>query len=128
MAKADVEADNAELKVPRTALTFDIDDIYELILFLKTLHVSYRDQTLENRIKSENSKLNKRNDHPEIELLSMLEIQKERDNVVYVKEKLLEKHAYQEKELAKEREVIKLWTNSRKTTQKILENGCWDQD
>ena len=55
----------------------------------------------------------------------MLEIQKERDNAVYVKEKLLEKHVYLEKELEKEREVIKLWTNSGKSTQEILENGCW---
>ncbi|KAL8108673.1 hypothetical protein AgCh_024946 [Apium graveolens] len=123
---ADAEADNAELKVPQTVLAFDTDDIYKLRLFLKTLHVSYRDQTLANNIiKSENFELKKRNDHLEIELLSMLEIQKERDNVVYVKEKLLEKHAYLEKELAKEREVIKLWTNSGKTTQDILENGCW---
>ncbi|KAL8103663.1 hypothetical protein AgCh_028020 [Apium graveolens] len=65
------------------------------------------------------------NDYLETELLSMLEIQKERDNSVYVKEKLLEKHSYLEKELAKEGEVIKLWTNSGKTTYEILENVCW---
>ncbi|KAL8155574.1 hypothetical protein AgCh_000820 [Apium graveolens] len=129
MAKADAEADNAELKVPHTTLAFDTDDIYELRLFLKSLHVSFRDQTLENnRIKSENSVLKKTNDHLETELLSMLEIQKEIDNAIYVKEKLLEKYAYLEKELAKEREVIKLWTNSGKSTQEILENGCWDHD
>ncbi|KAL8133988.1 hypothetical protein AgCh_009166 [Apium graveolens] len=79
MANADVEADNAELKVPQTILAFDNDDIYELRLFLKTLHISYMDQTLENnRIKSENSELNKRNDYLEIDLLSMLEIKKKR--------------------------------------------------
>ncbi|KAL8109718.1 hypothetical protein AgCh_025716 [Apium graveolens] len=112
MEKADLEDENVELKVPQTTLTFDTDDIYELRLFPKSLHVSFRDQTLENnRIKSENSVLKKMNDHVEIELFSMLEIQKERDNVVYVKEKLLEIHAYLEKELSKEREVIKLWTN-----------------
>ena len=76
MENADVEADNAELKVSHTTLAFDTDDIYELSLFLTTLQVSYRDQTLENnRIKSENSLLKKRNDHLEIELFSMLEIQ-----------------------------------------------------
>ncbi|KAL8120029.1 hypothetical protein AgCh_017237 [Apium graveolens] len=109
MEKADAEAENAELKVPPTTLAFDTNDIYKLRLFLKSLHVSYRDQTLENnKIKSENSLLKKRNDHLEIELLSMIAIQKERDNVVYVKKKMLKKHAYLEKELAKEREVIKL--------------------
>ncbi|KAL8146231.1 hypothetical protein AgCh_004103 [Apium graveolens] len=101
MANANVEADSAELKLPQSTLAFDTGN------------------------KSENTMLKKKNDYLQIELFSMLEIQKERDNVVYVKEKLLEKHAYLEKELAKEREVIKLWTNSRKTTQKILENGCW---
>ncbi|KAL8104510.1 hypothetical protein AgCh_028654 [Apium graveolens] len=129
MENTDVEADNVELKEPQTVLTFDTNDIYELKLFLKTLHVSYRDQTLENNgIKSENSELKKRNDHLDFELLSMLEIQKERDKGVYVKEKLLEKHAYLEKELAKVREVIKLWTNSEKITQEILENGCWGSE
>ncbi|KAL8120899.1 hypothetical protein AgCh_017904 [Apium graveolens] len=48
MEKADTEDDNAELKVPQTTLTFDNDDIYKLRLFLKSLHISFRDQTLEN--------------------------------------------------------------------------------
>ncbi|KAL8155658.1 hypothetical protein AgCh_000889 [Apium graveolens] len=126
MESANVEVDNTELKVPHSTLAFDTDDICELRLFLKTLYVSYRDQTLmNNRIKSENFMLKKRNDYLEIDLLSMLKFQKERDNVVYVKEKLFEKHAYLENELAKEREVIKLWTNSGKTTQEILEKDCW---
>ncbi|KAL8134595.1 hypothetical protein AgCh_009571 [Apium graveolens] len=86
MENVGTEGDNVELKVPRTTLAFDTDDIYELRLFINS---------------------------------------KETDNVVYVKEKLLEKHAYLEKDLAKEREVIKLWTNSGKITQEILENGCW---
>ncbi|KAL8115209.1 hypothetical protein AgCh_021874 [Apium graveolens] len=126
MVNVNVEANNIELKVPHSTLAFDTDDIHELRLFLKTLHVNYRDQILENnRIKSENSVLKKMNDYLETELLSMLKFQKERDNIVYVKEKLLEKHAYLEKKLAKEREVIKLWTNSGKTTQEILEKDCW---
>ena len=63
--------------------------------------------------------LKKRNNYLETELLFILEIQKERDNAIYVKEKLLEKHVYLKKELAKEREAIKLWTNLGKATQKI---------
>ncbi|KAL8088436.1 hypothetical protein AgCh_038284 [Apium graveolens] len=42
--------------------------------------------------------------------------------------RLFQKHACLEKELAKEREVIKLWTNSGKATQEILENGCWGSE
>ncbi|KAL8098849.1 hypothetical protein AgCh_031536 [Apium graveolens] len=89
MANADTEADNAELKVPQTIFAFDTDDTFELRLFLKSLHVSYRDQTLENdRIKDENLDLKKRNDHLEYELIFMQETQKERDGALYIKEKL----------------------------------------
>ena len=38
---------------------------------------------------------------------------------------MLEKYVYLEKELAKEREVIKLWTNSGNKTEEIFKNGCW---
>ncbi|KAL8125846.1 hypothetical protein AgCh_013227 [Apium graveolens] len=112
------EFEKMEIDVPQTTLAFDTDDICELRLFLKYLYVSYRDQTLENnRIKSENSELKKMNDHLEMELISMLEIKKERDNAIYVKEKLLEKHAYIEKELDKESEG-----NMRNSL--VLDNGC----
>lgn len=81
-----------EEKVPQTTFAFDTDDISELRKFLKCMHVSYRDQTLENeRIKIENEDLKKRNDHLEAELILMLEIQKERDDAIYVKQKLLKK-------------------------------------
>ena len=62
-------------------------------------------------------------------LVNMLEVQRERererDNVVLVKQELLKKHAYLETELAKERNIIKTWTNFVKTTQNTLESGCW---
>ena len=75
-----VDTDQSEVKVPQTTLAFETDNISELRLFLKNLHVSYRDQTLENeRIKSENYGLKKRNDHLEAELLFMLETKRERD-------------------------------------------------
>ncbi|KAL8116161.1 hypothetical protein AgCh_022599 [Apium graveolens] len=40
MANADTEVGNAKLKLPQTILAFDTDDIYELRLFLKSLHES----------------------------------------------------------------------------------------
>ncbi|KAK1379814.1 hypothetical protein POM88_026558 [Heracleum sosnowskyi] len=50
--------DESENKVPLTTYAYDIDNISELRIYLKSIHVSYRDQTLENeRIKSENLKL-----------------------------------------------------------------------
>ncbi|KAL8104369.1 hypothetical protein AgCh_028540 [Apium graveolens] len=88
MENADAETNTAELKVPQSTLTFDTDDICELRIFLKTLHISFRDQTLENnRIKSENFVLKKRDDYLETELLSMLKFQKERDNERQILEK-----------------------------------------
>ncbi|PKC52453.1 hypothetical protein RhiirA1_481463 [Rhizophagus irregularis] len=55
----------------------------------------------------------------------MLEVQKERDDSVFVKNELLKKNASLESELVKEREIIRTWTNSGKTTQNILESGNW---
>ena len=55
----------------------------------------------------------------------MLEVQKERDDSVFIKNELLKKTASLESELAKEREIIRTWTNSGKTTQNILESGNW---
>lgn len=65
------------------------------------MHVSFRDQTLENeKIKFENNELKKRNEHLEAELIYMLEMQQ--DNGIYFKPELLKKHIYLESELAKE--------------------------
>ena len=90
------------------------------------MHVSYRDQTLENeRLKSEILDVKKRNDHLEKELVQMLEVHKERDDSVFIKNELLKKHASFESELAKERDIIKTWTNSGKTAQNILGSGNW---
>ena len=86
------------------------------------MHVSYRDQTLENeRIKTENSELVKRNNFLEKELVMMLEIQKERDDAVFVKQELMKKFNYLESELAKERKILKTWTNSGKSTGQVFQ-------
>ncbi|KAK1353364.1 hypothetical protein POM88_052499 [Heracleum sosnowskyi] len=62
MATVKDESDSYENKVPLTTYAYDIDNISELRIYLKSTHVSYRDQTLENeRIKSENLKLKDRN-------------------------------------------------------------------
>ncbi|XP_063949925.1 uncharacterized protein LOC135152763 [Daucus carota subsp. sativus] len=117
MANTDNSSETVETKVPHSTLAFNIEDITELRLFLKSLHISYRDQTLENeRLKSEVSDVKKRNDYLEKELVQMLEVQKERDDAVIIKNELLKKHATLESELAKEREIIRTFTNSGKTS------------
>ena len=123
MATTNEDSEVSESKVPLTTHAFDTDDISELRIFLKSMHVSYRDQTLENeRIKTENAQLLKRNDFLEKELVMMLEVQKERDEAVLVKKELLKKFEYLESELAKERKVIKTWTHSGKSTGQVFQN------
>ena len=55
----------------------------KLRIYLKNLHVSYRDQTLENeRIKSEISSLRERNKFLEGELVKMQQVQKEKNDAL----------------------------------------------
>ncbi|KAL8102540.1 hypothetical protein AgCh_027156 [Apium graveolens] len=81
MANADSSSETAELKVPQTTLAFHTDDITELRLYLKTMFISFRDQTLTNkRLTSKNLALRNRNDYLEKELVFLHQIQKERDD------------------------------------------------
>ncbi|KAK1401859.1 hypothetical protein POM88_001464 [Heracleum sosnowskyi] len=122
MATVKDESDSSENKVPLTTYAYDTDNISELRIYLKSIHVSYRDQTLENeRIKSENLKLKERNKFLEEELVNMQQVQKERDDAVYVEQELLKKFRQLESDLKKERKVIKTWTNSGKDTHQVLQ-------
>ena len=49
MANVDGSPETAELKLPQTTYAFHTDDITELRLYLKTMFISFRDQTLENK-------------------------------------------------------------------------------
>ncbi|KAK1360616.1 hypothetical protein POM88_045090 [Heracleum sosnowskyi] len=122
MATVEDESETSENKVPLTTYTYDTDNISELRIYLKSIHVSYRDQTLENeRIKSENLNLRERNKFLEEELVNMQQVQKERDDVVYVEQELLKKFRELEFDLEKERKVIKTWTNSGKDTHQVFQ-------
>ncbi|KAL8102541.1 hypothetical protein AgCh_027157 [Apium graveolens] len=113
MANADSSSETAELKVPQTTLAFHTDDITELRLYLKTMFINFRDQTLTNkRLTSKNLALRNRNDYLEKELVFLHQIQKERDDSLYVKNELLKLNKSLKNELEKEREIIKIWTNS----------------
>ncbi|MGI4673428.1 zinc finger CCHC domain-containing protein [Klebsiella pneumoniae] len=43
---ASIEPEDSELKVPSSTLAYNIDDISELRIYLKALHVSYRDRSI----------------------------------------------------------------------------------
>ena len=88
MANADSSPETAELKVPQTTYAFHTDDNTELRLYLKTMFISYRDQTLTcERLTYENLAFKKRNDYFEKELVMFHQTQKERDDAFYVRVK-----------------------------------------
>ena len=93
-ASAESSSEAAESKVPQTTYAFLTDDINELRRYLKTMFVSYRDQTLTcERLTSENLAFKKRND---------------RDDAFYVRDEVLKMNESLKTELEKEREVIRI--------------------
>ncbi|KAL8134682.1 hypothetical protein AgCh_009637 [Apium graveolens] len=133
MANADKESaesssEAAETKVPPTTYAFHTDDINELRRYLKTMFISYRDQTLTcERLTSENFAFKKRNDFLEKELVMFHQTQKDRDDAFYVRNEVLKLNESLKTELEKEREIIRTWTNSGKTTQNLLSSGNWKE-
>ncbi|KAL8088255.1 hypothetical protein AgCh_038146 [Apium graveolens] len=90
MANADSSSEAVELKVPQTTYAFHTDDISELRRYLKTMFISYRDQTLTcERLTSENLSCKKRNDYLEKELVMFHQTQKDRDDAFYVRDENL---------------------------------------
>ncbi|KAK1365855.1 hypothetical protein POM88_041416 [Heracleum sosnowskyi] len=125
MATVKDETESSENKVPLTTYAYDTDNISELRIYLKNIHVSYRDQTLENeRIKSENLSLKERNKFLERELENMKQTQKERDDAVYVEQELLKRYRQLESDLEKERKIIKTWTNSGRDTHQVFQTDA----
>ncbi|KAL8126686.1 hypothetical protein AgCh_013813 [Apium graveolens] len=131
MANADKESaesssEAAETKIPQTTYAFHTDDINELRRYLKTMFVSYRDQTLTcERLTSKNLAFKKRNDFLEKELVMFHQTQKDRDDAFYVRNEVLKLNESLKTEFEKEREIIRIWTNSGKTTQNLLSSGNW---
>ena len=128
MANTDDSPETAELKVPQTTYAFHTDDITELRLYLKTMFVSYRDQTLTcDRLTSENHAFKERNKYLEKELEILTQTQKERDDAFYVRDEVLKMNENLKADLEKEKEIIRTWTNSGRSTQNILSSGNWKE-
>ncbi|KAL8123054.1 hypothetical protein AgCh_011145 [Apium graveolens] len=125
---AESSSEAAEIKVPQTTYAFHTDDINELRRYLKTMFVSYIDQTLTcERLTSENLAFKKRNNFLEKELVMFHQTQKDRDDAFYVRDEVLKMNESLKTELEKEREIIRTWTNSGKTTQNLLSSGNWKE-
>ncbi|KAL8132325.1 hypothetical protein AgCh_007988 [Apium graveolens] len=128
MANADGSPETAELKARQTTYAFHTDDITELRLYLKTMFISYRDHTLTcERLTSENIAYKKRNDYLEKELVFLHQTKKEKDDALYVRDEVLKLNESLKADLEKEREIIRTWTNSGRTTQNLLSSGNWKE-
>ena len=111
-------------KVHTTNYNCDLNSVSEMRCFLNSLHTSFRSQSLKNSILiSEDNELKKRNDHLEAELIFLLEIQKECDKAKHNEQLMIQKCTYLQGQLDKERETLKIWTDTGKKTQEILGGG-----
>ena len=126
MANADEPIASTSEKVHTTNYNCDLNSVSELRSFLNSLHTSFRSQTLENtRLINEVSELRKRNDHLESELIFLLEIKKDCEKAKHNEQIQIQKCTYLQGQLEKERETLKIWTDSGKRTQEILGGGNW---
>ncbi|KAL8146362.1 hypothetical protein AgCh_004198 [Apium graveolens] len=55
------------------------------------------------------------------------ELKKDRDDAFYVRDEVLKMNESLKTELEKEREIIRTWTNSGRTTQNLLSSGNWKE-
>ena len=126
MANADEPIASTSEKVHTTNYNCDLNSVSELRSFLNSLHTSFRSQTLENtRLINEVSELRKRNDHLESELIFLIEIKKDCEKAKHNEQIQIQKCTYLQGQLEKERETLKIWTDSGKRTQEILGGGNW---
>ena len=126
MANADEPKASTSEKVHTTNYNCDLNSVSELRCFLNSLNTSFRSQSLENsRLINEANELRKRNDHLEAELIFLLEIKKECDKAKHNEQLMIQKCTYLQGQLDKERETLKIWTDSGKKTQEILGGGNW---
>ena len=113
-------------KVPLNCYGFDIDNMSELKSFLKSLHMNFKNQSLENaRLINELNDLKKKNEFLESELTCLTETQKECETAKH-RQSIISSHCESLKEeLKKERDIIKVWTRSGRTTHEVLYNNKW---
>ena len=126
MANTDESNTTNPDKVHSKVYDCDLNSVSELRCFLNSLNTSFRSQSLENaRLISEITDLKKRNDHLEAELVFMTETQKECEKAKHNEQLMIQKCTYLQGQLEKERETLKVWTESGKKTQEILGRGNW---
>ena len=118
--------DSSTFKVQEPIYNFDINDIYRLKSFLRSLHVSFKTQTLENtRLRSEINECKKRNNFLESELVVLNELKNDCKIAKNSESMFKLKYEQMEKELDVEKQRIKNWVNTGKW---LYETMSLDQD
>jgi gag-polypeptide of LTR copia-type/Zinc knuckle len=118
-----------DVKVPPVVFDLDTDNISQLKSSIKSLHMSFKCQTLENaRIKSEMSEVRKRNEFLEAELLLMEEVKTECNRARHNEDELRTRVASLEKDLATERKILATWTETGNKLQELSINNSWNRD
>ena len=111
-------------KVPQNSYSFDTDNMYELKSFLKSLHINFKSQSLENaRLINEMTDLEKSNKFLESELVCLKKVQEECEKSKHIQSLLTSNCVSLKEELNKERDIIRVWTKSGKTTHEALYNN-----
>ena len=100
----------------------------ELKSFLKSLHISFKSQSLENvRFIKEMTELKKRNKFLESELVCLTEIEKECVKAKHIQSHLTSQCESIMNDLKKERDIIRVWTKSGRTTHKVQYDNKWKE-
>ena len=98
----------------------------DLKSFLKSMHINFKSQSLENaRLINEMTDLKNRNEFLEGELACLKEVQEECGKAKHIQSLLNSQCESLKEDLKKERDIIRIWTNSGRTTHEALYNNKW---
>ena len=113
-------------KVPKNIYSFEKNNMSDLKSFLKSMHINFKSQSLENvRLINEIAALKNRNEFLEFELSCLKEAQEECEKAKRIQSLLNSNYESLKEELKKERDIIRIRKNSGKTTHEALYNNKW---
>ena len=107
---------NAE-KASQNIYSFDTYNMSDLKSFLKSMHINFKSQSLENAMLSnEMTDLKTRNEFLEYELICLKEVQEECGKAKHIQSLLNSQCESLKEEIKKEKDIIRVWTKSGRTT------------
>ena len=111
-------------KVPQNIYSFDTNNMSELKSFLKSMYINFKSHPLENaRLINEMTDLKNKNEFLEGELACLKEVQEECGKSKHIQSLLNSQCESLKEDLKKERDIIRIWTKSGRTTHEVLYNN-----